>query len=298
MPLLHECAMLVSIEAKVWGARTQDKDLASDVMTAKKAETGSISVSKALLPNNPEISQMRKVIGKARNRHYRMTAPWGRPGEAPTKGGRILTTALHNDHAKMIEGFKNEFDPLVKDFIKKYDQHKADAKKTLGQLYSDSDYPSSTSVKEKFTLEVTYTPVPDATQIDDFRLTMPIEAIDEIKDSIKQFQQDAVTNIQQDLYSRLHGVVDHMNQTLADPDSKRFHKTLTKNVGEIAEICQKLNVTDDRMLNHLAENAKKLGEVDVEEIKADPELREAVAEEASAQADQIADQMDAILGDD
>jgi hypothetical protein len=269
-----------------------DKDVTDDVLTAKKADAGSGGFSKKLLPGNQDLSDIRKVIGRARNAHYRLTAPWGRVGEAPSKGARMLTTSAHGDHAKMVEGFKNEFDPLVKKFIKNYDDHKKDAKKKLAGLYKDSDYPPTNELAVLFELEVDYATVSDPSNVDDFRLTMPAERVDELKAEIEDFNASAVINVQHHLYQKLLTDVEHLEKTLSNPDKKGFHSTLTTNVSEIAGIVQKLNVQADPVLNELAEDAKELGEVTTEDIKKDPRLRKTVAKKAKTHVKKIKGKME------
>ena len=297
MALLHEAAMLARLEGAVWGARKLDKEVTEDILTSKNADGDAGGFSKALLPGNQALSAIRKVLGKARNEHYKLSAPWGSVGAPPAKGARIITTKIHQEHSKMIEEMKDEFAPLVKKFIGEYDEHKKIAKKKLGQLYKDEDYPDKSELDELFLLDIKYEPVPDPTTVDDWRLTMPADEVAKIKKSVTQGNLSAVKNIQIDLYKRLHEKVEHAAKTLKGK-KKGYHATLITNISEVSEIVEKLNISEDMELTIAAKKAKsKLTKHSAEALKADPELANEVAEEATEQAAAIANSMSGLMGD-
>ena len=106
----------------------------------------------------------------------------------------------------------------------------------------------------------------------------------------------ATQNVQTHLYKQLKEKIEHVADTLSNPSRKGYHKTLTTNVADIAEIAQKMNVGEDAMLNSLAETAKNtIGSHDVADLKADPALAAEVAEMADEQAAEISSKMSGLL---
>lgn len=297
MALLHEAAMLVTLKTKVWGARKIDTAVTDDILNSKQASSRAGGFSKSLMPDNPELKQIRKLVGKLRNEHYKLSAPWGKIGETGA-GIRIITTKIHQDHTQLVEDAKNEFQPLVDSFKSNFKVHLKHAQKKLGKLYDANDY-TDLDLDKEFSIEVEYSPVPNPANVDDFRLSMPADTIAKIKAEVAQRNLAVVGNIQQSLYKRLEEKVRHVHETLSkNPNGGGYHKTLTTNVKEIADIVQKLNVDDDEILDKLASKAaKEIGSVSVSDIKKNPKLAEEIKEKAGQQAADINKRLNGLAGD-
>jgi hypothetical protein len=156
---------------------------------------------------------------------------------------------------------------------------------SMGGLHKNSEYPSLAGIKEKYSIDIAYSPVPDASH---FHLEWLSEA------ERKHIEEEAVARraaaekaAMDTLWVQLYEVVDKMAKTLADPDAV-FRSTQIKSIASLVEILPRMNVSSDPSLERMTSAVKRqLLDYDPELLRTDTDLRKEAAETAEALSGRI-----------
>jgi len=282
---LNDTAIIANPRFKIWSARKLDKDATIELCNDKKAEHGAARVNKSLLPDDPKLKAIRKLVGEARNYHYEHTLPWEDRG-----GGRILPAGLYVPYQKQMDTFVADITKLIDEFCEAnyYDKAVADGMIKLGELADKWEYPSNWQVRQSFEADVAYYPIPNP---QDFRVQLGAQEIQRLKKTARVHEKVIIKKATEHLWARLSKLAAHAHERLADPD-KSFHKTLTSNINHFNEIVSELNIGEDRFINEIAKDlADTVGAQDVDALRKDPDARADAAAHAESAIDKINKQM-------
>jgi hypothetical protein len=269
---LAERALLASLSIREWRGRRRDREVTESVAREHGADRAVGCYTKALVPRT-FLAAIAKVRTEARTAHCLLTLPWC------DDGYRILPSDLHLDYMERFRAFRARFHDAVSSFLAAYDDAKAAARASLGSLYNDRDYPSSTRLREAFELEVKLQPLPDA---GDWRLDLPAPTVERLRLDLEARLADAQRHAMGDLYRRLAAVVSRMASTLTEPD-KRFRNSLVRNVSELCHLLPSLNLARDRDLASLTHEIEhRLAALDPALLRLDPATRQSAADDAAA----------------
>ncbi|HEX7213660.1 MAG TPA: hypothetical protein VF578_05585 [Methylomirabilota bacterium] len=206
---LPERSILVSLRISEWRGRRRDKKVTHDVALQHGADTKTAGIyTKALVPKK-FLSKLDAITSQARTLHYELTLPWLDDGQ------RILPIDLHLDYMEKIRELRSKFETAVAEFLGAYDEAKAAARTSLGDLYRESDYPSLARLETAFAFAVKLQPLPVAC---DWRVDLPEATVAEIRRDLEAEVEAAQRVGLADLYRRLAKVVSRMATTLAQPD--------------------------------------------------------------------------------
>ena len=252
-PSLASSAMLVDLSISKWEGKKKDKRASEDVATNNNAESGVANVHKKLLGNCKELKDILSKGGHIRNNvHYAMTLPWS------DTGTRLLPTAMYFDYTKEMSKEVNEFDSLVSTFLSSYQWEISQAQAKLGDLFDITEYPTTDELASKFSVNVTYAPLPDT---GDFRVDIPNDAIAEIKQTYSSHYARSIDSAMNDIWTRLHDTLTRMSERLdytGKDDKKTFRDTLVSNVISMVDILDKCNLTQD---SHMSACKNKLEDI-------------------------------------
>jgi len=266
---LNEKAMLVFLNISFWTARKYDKKISQEIEDQYQAEEAG-RFNKILIATE-HLSNIQKIISAARTFHYENTLPW------LDQGGRLLPSANYFNYTKTIQGFRDDFEREVVNFIQVYPSLKDEAKQRLNGMFKEDDYPDVLTLETKFAIKSMILPVPEA---DDFRVNLLETEVDSIRESIKDQVETSTESAMNDLWQRLFKVVSHMSERLSDPDNK-FKNTLVENIIDLCELLPKLNITEDPILNDAVREIKaKLTLHDPQDLRDSNLVREKTAVEA------------------
>ncbi len=278
MGVLHEKATLVRLSVSRWSGTKADKKAAAEVAERHGAAPRSGSFTKKLIQDNPWVQMFGTAANKAVDYHMSVTMPW------MDNGQRVLPAELYWDYTKKMREIGVEADQAIERIIENFDQAKKDAKKSLGSLYNEADYPTPEELRNKFKIKARFFPFPDTK---DWRIDIGDEEINRLRSEVEDEFQEAQLSMANDLWQRLFTCVEGIHERLADP-SKIFKKSLISNAEELLDILPKLNIADDPQLNALiAEARTKLVSHDAEELREDANLRAATAKEAAVMIGKI-----------
>jgi hypothetical protein len=229
--MLSNKAMLVHLGVSQWVGRRLDKRATGTVEASHSTEKRIGNFTKKLLPGAKQLEKISTLTGAMRKMFYDNTLPW------LADGTRIISSKNYLEFTQEFKAHKVKFESSVSDFLQNYPTLREEAKKKLGDLFLESDYPSAAKLQSCFKCEISFFPMPD---VKDFRT----ELLDSEKDAFLASMKKVESAVVMDCYSRLYDVVKTAADKLADPKAN-FRESLLSNVGEICAMLPKLNITDD-----------------------------------------------------
>lgn len=117
-----------------------------------------------------------------------------------------------------------------------------------GTLYDPEDYPDSSTLREKFGIEMDILPVPTA---QDFRVDVAESEINRIREEISRNVVLRQRKAMDDAWSRVHDVVDTIYLRLS-ADKPVIRDSLIENARELTALLPGLNVIDDPAMTAVA----------------------------------------------
>lgn len=273
---LSDRALLVQLSVSQWTARKYDKKVTNEVASAHGTTTAAGRYNKSLLPMNDYLDRVHKKTTHIRTKFYENTLPWG------IEGTMMLPTSNYLQFMTDFRKEKGEWQSLVDQFVGNYDQLRLDAKRLLGSLYDDSDYPDESDVARKFKMDMAIFPVPNT----DFRVSIASDELTRIQQDVERRIADAQTTAMKEVWDRLYDRVKHMAEKLADPKAI-FRDTMVENTKELCALLPRLNFMDDPNLETLRQQVEATLLKHPEALRNDPDLRRDTASEAKAIMDKM-----------
>jgi len=279
---LNDRALLVQLNISQWTARKYDKKTTREVADNHGVDMAAGRYNKSLLPLNDYLANVHRKATAIRTEYYENTLPWG------IEGTQMLPSANYLNFMTKFRKEKSEFEWLVMDFVNNYADLKNDAKRFLGSLYNDADYPADQDIAAKFKIDMAVYPVPST----DFRVTLASDELTRIQQDVEERLKNAQAVAMKDVWERLFDRVKHIAEKLADP-SAIFRDSMVENARELCALLPRLNFMDDPNLETMRQQVEqKLVGYHPEALRNDPDLRRDTAAEAKA----IMDKMAAFMG--
>lgn len=285
---LQNRAMLVNLTIRQWSARKHDKRITRDVAEREKASADVGRYNKRLLPKEA-LAFMQSASSAARLEHYKRTLPWS------DDGPRILSSSGYFDYMRAIRELKRNFEQAADDFASKYEDFRNKAINELGHLYNEEDYPPPDKIRQRFAIEVSVMPLPNA---DDFRASLPADELEQVREDITKQVMESLKRGEQDVYRRAAEALTHMVNKLKEytPGIKGerptgiFRDSLVTNVNELTAIIPTLNVSDSEELHTLRDDLANLTKgIDAQDLREDDHLRKSTATRAQDILDKVND---------
>lgn len=233
-------AVLCELSISCWTAKKLDKTASREVKDSKGANSDdAATVRKNLMAGMDNLKRVTDYVASTRAEFYRMTLPWSDSGQ------RLIPMAQFFTLKEWINERETEFNTLVTAFLQEYPTLISAQAFQLGALFNRNEYPSVDEISGKFAFRVAFLPLPAK---GDFRVDAPKEIVDDMAQQYEQMYVERITQVQQDLWQRLHGVMTHMSERLGyDENGKKlvFRDTLVENAVELCDILKRLNVTND-----------------------------------------------------
>ena len=152
------------------------------------------------------------------------------------------------DFKAQLKIMEIEFADAVKIFCDKYSTLISAQAFTMGALFDRSEYPDVDDIANKFSLRYTFSPVPE---VGDWRVDANTEDKKELEALYQQAYDDRLGSTTRYLWDKLHGVLTHMADRLADTsegEKKIFKNSLLDTPVKLCELLTKLNITNDPKL--------------------------------------------------
>jgi hypothetical protein len=282
--MIHSRALLVWLTISTWSARRYDRAVSNKVNADYSASTDAGRYNKFLLPGDaPSYKELVTLTSSLRAQHYAHTLAWS------DEGWRLLPTANYMDYTKWFREQQTAFNRALDQFARDYPDLRDRASVKLGKLFKSEDYPSVADLRERFSLDVKYSPLPS---FGDIRVDLAADQIATIEASVNQNIVDATAIAMRDAWQRLYDVVAHVSERLTDPKAV-FRDSLINNAREICDTLSRLNVTNDPQLEQMRQRVSNdLTAFDPDVLRDTPAVRARVA----SKADDILNAMRGVLG--
>lgn len=280
---IGSAGVLVSLRISQWMGRRGDKSAASEVAETKSAERSMVSLHKALV-DPKALKSIREIATEARLYHYETTLPW-------EDGKGFLPTSKIQPYTQKMQDFRMRFETATKEFYRVYTRLVEAARKQLGDLYKEDDYPDLPRIKTLFDLRFVFEPVPEESQ---FQTHVVGDGLEDMRRELVAENQRREVAMRRDLWERLYKPVAHLATKLSDEDSI-FRDSTVRNVKELAETVLELNVFNDPSLATMArELTRTLGALDPDKLRESKSERRVNADAAARAAKRIARTMEAL----
>lgn len=274
-------AMFAGLKLRAWTARKYDRKISEEVAEIHNAHPSAGRYNKRLIAH-PAYERIISALGDARSFHYKNTLA------SHLEGWRVLTTSNFEAYSAGIRKRKQKVSMLVSDLVEAWPEVMAEARTRLKGMFDEANYPSPKSLNEKFGIEVSIIPLPDAKA---FCPGLEGEAAEEAVENVKEQAEKAVEAAMLDLWEKLYSPVSKMVERLSDPNAI-FRDSLVENLREMVEILPRLNFTGDGRFDELVQKARSLSVHEPQDLRDNRALRADVA----AKAAEIAAQMAAFMG--
>lgn len=272
-------AMLVKLHIANWTGSITDKDATKELTRNKHASVDAARVHKRLFPKEA-LRGISRTVSLARTTNYDHTLPW------PDKGWRMLTVPAYDEYTRLMDDFREKLLTQRRKFLLNYDDYIVRARRELGSLFSDDDYPSSDQVKTRFHISYRIQTIPDDRH---FIADLARSETERIRRTMREQLQTDIDSAIKDLYNRLDETLTAVADRLGhDPDGKAmvFRDTLITNVRDLVEIIPRLNIFGDANLAKLCDDVRsRIASVDPDKLRPtsarfDPKERNRVRSEA------------------
>jgi hypothetical protein len=284
---LAAAGVISKLSIRQWSGRKGDKQASRETAARNQADETMVRVSKSLIPKEA-LEPIKQLAGEVRAYHYETTVCW-------SEGAQFLPARLSMAYSAAMQEFKIGFDRLVGDFCAEYSTLIENAPTLLGNLFRPGDYPAPAEMRELFSIDVSYEPVPEA---GNFFANLATTALSEFRRDLEKKNELRERAMRQDLWQRLRDPVLKMAEALSQPD-KIFRDTLVSNVTDIAQRIDGLNVFNDPHLTSVAASLRTtLATLEPNVLRTSQEDRAAAAEAARAMADRIAQNMSSYMSFD
>ena len=287
---LSERAMLAYIAVGLWSARKLDKKSSKKVTTDASATADAARVHKHLLASADEkLKAIQHVAGKARRLLDEHSSPWD------DAGNRLVSNAKAIWLIGELRGIEQEFHAAVDDFVLDYPMLRAQAVASLGSLANLDDYPEPDRVREKFSMRMSFTPLPQ--NFDDMRMGMSPEQAALLRQHYEARIKEQHSRALMSVWERLREQIKHVLERL-EPDEdgkrKRYRNTMMDNLRETCAMVKSLNVFEDAELELVRNEVERtLCAFETEQLRDNDLLAEQVRSDANA----ILEKMKSLLGE-
>lgn len=291
IPTLHDGAMLVYVQLRVWSARKLDRKQTAKTVVGAKATGDSARVNKHLLASaDSKLKDVQRVANRIRAFIETKTLPWD------DAGNRIISNAQALVLVGEADRLRQEFNDAVDSFVEEYPVLRAQALVNLGEMANDDDYPQPDQVRAKFGVKLSFNPLP--TGFNDFRTGMSEAQARAWQSHFEANVQSQVSGALANAWERLRENLQHYSDRLKLKDdgsgkTEIFRDTMVTNLRETVDLLDSLNVFNDPQLRATTALVRK--EISVHDPAA---LRENVgaAMLVKQQADDVLRNINALLG--
>lgn len=278
---IHSNVMLVELRVSQWTARKMDKGVSSKVAAESHVDESVGNYYKSLL--DPEVlRQIKKHINETRSQYYTMTLPWA------DEGPRVLSAAMYFEFMEKMSNAREEFERLVNGFLNDYPFHREEAKRFLGDLFKEGDYPDPLALASKFGFSLNVRPLPHS---NDFRCDIGTEEVAKIRADIEAQTRDTLQATVKAAFDRILVVATRYADRLEGDGV--FRDSMVEGARDLVEIMPKLNITNDPELDRLTEVVReKLAAHQPEALRTNMSVRK----EAADTAKQVVSDIESIFG--
>ena len=268
----------------VWTARKMDKAATKEAREAAGATLkAGVKVYKSVIAAEA-LDKVQQIASAAPMEHRKRTVPWAYDGPG------AITAEGYAAYADTMETYKVHFYHSVERFLAVYAEERNNAREYLGNMFNETDYPTIEALRSKFAFSISAEPMPSASAFDVQGLAL--EHVTAIKKGIAESNKSAMANANKAAWERVTQCVDMLKTRLNQYDNgtvSKFYDSWIDNISELAQLIPSINITGDVVLKDIAVQLKALTVHNADKLKENPALRSAIAKQAGALLEDIAD---------
>ena len=249
---LSDCSLLVALNISQWTARKYDKNATKEIAIKHGIDSVVGRYNKSLMPFTDMLNNINNASTVLRTAFYTNTLPY------TYEGVRLLPSRNYLDFVTLMNGHIANRQLSVDMFLAHYMELVDNAEDNLGPLYNPTDYPTPEAIKEKFSVNLTVSPVPDSAGFYDI-LTEAIAK--ERADELVKKHESTAHKAMQECWQRLYAVVSKFPEKLVN-ETKSLRvdhvHSMIHNAEEMCELLAKLNILNDPNLEAMRLEVQKL----------------------------------------
>jgi hypothetical protein len=281
-------AMLVELSIRSWTGRKLDKKVSAEVDSAKNTKVSVVNANKNLMAGTGVLDKIIKQAAAIRSWHISQTLPW------TDNGSRLLPMSNFMAYKEQLGVMEEGYNALVDKFIDAYPNLIIAAAFQLGDLFDRTEYPEIHTLRNRFSMQYNFFPVPQA---GDFRIDINEEAKAEILANCEKAYNDRLENAMKDAWARLHECLTRMSDRLQYDEvdeevdgrwekvlkPRVFRDSMIDNAKELVDLLQHLNLTKDPQMEQARKDLKNiLDRHNVDTLRGSYTAREAVKSQVDA----------------
>ena len=201
---------------------------------------------KKLMDESAKFKAVTSKLNEAYNWHKAVTMPF------LDNGMRMLHVDKMDDYILQTNKYKSEIQRLLLDLKPEWDNEIALDMQRLAGLGNVKDYPSWGEIEYKYSIDVKFLPVPEAS---DFRFQVDQDIVNELDNMKKQAKIEG----RQEVFARVEKVVGVAIDQCTKSNPRIFDSMLG-NMADLADVMKYLNIHDDPEMTVVAEKLKELSE--------------------------------------
>lgn len=285
MSIIKDC-MIVNLQVGLWLGYRLDKSASAKVTADAHADADAARVNKHIIPKET-LKPIITAAGAIRTHFYDKTLPW------KDNGDRLLTRKVYTkfveEHSELVTDFNEAVDEFLQvTYLRARDQ----AEFRMGALFNANDFPSSTTLKQKFYINLDIDAV---TTSGDFRVQLNEKELDTVKKGMEDALQQRISRVMVDLWKRVAETLGHFTAKMSSDEI--FRDSTIRNLEEIVELLPDLNILNDPELEQIRLDIKNsLTGFEPKDLRKNDAVRKQVAGEAKRIMDTMAGFMNAFGG--
>jgi hypothetical protein len=279
---LTERAMLVNLSISYWTGKATDDSVVDELSKSHDSEKDVHDYRKRLVKAEA-VNQFKAVRSRARAYHLEKTLPW------IDGGTRVLPAPLYMEYMQKMRAFHNEYEVEIANFLRAYPGLKVEAKKRLGTLFKEGDYPDPIRLQRKFGWDLGVFPIPKK---EDWRVDLGDKESAQMAKQVEERVKAAMEMATKDLWKRLYEVVKALAEKMAESDPK-FRDSIIGNIRDLVGLLPQMNVVGDPKLEEMRRKVEEqLAKLSADELREDPKARKKTKDAA----DKLLEAMSGYIG--
>lgn len=273
MSIINEC-MIVNLQIGTWLGYRLDKEASKTITALAHADEDAARVNKHIVPKS-SLAHIAKAVGAIRNHFYAKTLPW------KDNGDRLLTRKGYmpfiEEHERLVALMNDAVDEFLDE---EYPVVMQRAEFRMGDMHKPEDYPSASTLRRKFYVNLDIDPVTDANDVRIRLSGIDKGQLEERIAAAEQAMQARLGKAMGEVWSRLAEVVGHFANKMNEDGV--FRNTTVTNLQEIVDLLPDLNILNDPELERIRKDVENnLTGFDPNELRKNPAVRQAAALEAN-----------------
>lgn len=275
---LYDSSLLVYVTVGVWTARKLDKRATTQLTHEASAVDSAARVNKHLLANaDAHLKAISAIAQRARRLLDERTLPWD------DAGNRICSNAGAMQLVADFDPIRREFHAAVDEFVAAYPDLRELAMTSLGDLANADDYPLPETLRGRFHLRLTLSPVADSF-VSEVRKDVSTEQASLLErhyqSRVEAQQSSALMAAWERLRSDAALLVDRLTTT-SPTDRAKVREAVVNNLVETSQILQGLNVFQSAELDTVCRDVQNmLRGIDAQALREDTVLSQKIRTEA------------------